>query len=448
MDEHDHLFISYAYEDHEFAEWLTLRLTAAGYRVWCDKIQLLGGESYPRDIDRAIKERTFRVLALLSHHSISKPNPVKERTLALNIAKQRHVDFLIPLNVDGLLPAELDWMTSDLTFVPFHQGWAAALGQLLKKLDSVGAPKSNMDGKRMIRGWFTDNPFVVQAPESIWTNLIEVIQLPRSLTRLHRNDSDGAWPRDWPLYRKDDQLAWVFALPPDIAGANVRVAEVDWNAQPFDQDVRLVDVVTNLIKQHLAGHAISKGIVRSPDGRELYFPLGLLPKNRLTFQGYQGRQTWVQAVGERTFRQQRGLREKCRYHLAPVFRPMLRAYTQPVVQVQIRVHLTNSDGSALDSAKALRRRKAICRRWWNHEWLSRLIGVVQWLSEGTDGLCLADTPSGRLLVSSMPIQLTARQGIDEKRLGPLPTDDDEPIDEEFEGRRAGDLAEDETDANS
>src|SRR5439155_19127005 len=128
MDEHDHLFISYAYEEHEFAEWLTLRLTAAGYRVWCDKIQLLGGESYPRDIDRAIKERTFRVLALLSHHSISKPNPVKERTLALNIAKQRHVDFLIPLNVDGLLPAELDWMTSDLTFVPFHQGWDAALG--------------------------------------------------------------------------------------------------------------------------------------------------------------------------------------------------------------------------------------------------------------------------------------------------------------------------------
>ncbi len=29
----DHLFISYAWEDRVIADWLTLRLTAAGYRV-------------------------------------------------------------------------------------------------------------------------------------------------------------------------------------------------------------------------------------------------------------------------------------------------------------------------------------------------------------------------------------------------------------------------------
>ncbi|MGD0856653.1 MAG: toll/interleukin-1 receptor domain-containing protein, partial [Dehalococcoidia bacterium] len=71
----DHLFISYATEDGELAEWLTLRLTAAGYKVWCDRVKLLGGESYPRDIDKAIKTQTFRMLALISKSSLTKENP-------------------------------------------------------------------------------------------------------------------------------------------------------------------------------------------------------------------------------------------------------------------------------------------------------------------------------------------------------------------------------------
>src|SRR5438445_9768695 len=97
----EHLLVNYATEDWALAEWLTRRLTAEGYRVWCDRFQLLGGESYPRDIELAIKTRTFRLLALLSKASLNKPNPRKERTLALNLGKERAVDFLIPLNVDG-----------------------------------------------------------------------------------------------------------------------------------------------------------------------------------------------------------------------------------------------------------------------------------------------------------------------------------------------------------
>lgn len=104
LDRH-HLFISYrGGEDGTLAEWLTLRLTALGYKVWCDRVKLLGGESYPRDIDAAIKEQTFRMVALLSVHSIAKPNPVKERTLAHSIARERG-EFIIPLNVDGLSPS-------------------------------------------------------------------------------------------------------------------------------------------------------------------------------------------------------------------------------------------------------------------------------------------------------------------------------------------------------
>lgn len=59
-DMRDHLFLSYATEDWPLAEWLTRRLTAEGYRVWCDRFKLLGGESYPKDIDMALEHETFR----------------------------------------------------------------------------------------------------------------------------------------------------------------------------------------------------------------------------------------------------------------------------------------------------------------------------------------------------------------------------------------------------
>ena len=145
----DHLFISYASEDWALAEWLTLRLTADGYRVWCNRFQLLGGEPYPRDAEDAIRNRTFRVIGLLSRASMSKPNLTNEHRFALNIARGRHIEFLIPLNVDGLSPADLDWMISGLPFIPFHESWAAGLSQLRDRLILIEAPRPLENGEQI-----------------------------------------------------------------------------------------------------------------------------------------------------------------------------------------------------------------------------------------------------------------------------------------------------------
>ena len=171
----DHLFISYAWEDGAFAEWLALKLTAEGYGVWCDRFKLLGGESYPQDIDRAIREQTFRLLALMSHSSVNKPNPLKERTLALNLARQRKEDFVIPLNVDGLGPSEVGWMLSDLSYISFHRSWADGFAQLLKKLRSLDAPRPLAeDGRAAVTDWFAERETVSPVPERLWMNLLPI----------------------------------------------------------------------------------------------------------------------------------------------------------------------------------------------------------------------------------------------------------------------------------
>src|SRR3972149_6612200 len=142
----DHLFISYATEDGELAEWLTLRLTTEGYKVWCDRVKLLGGESYPRDIDKAIKTQAFRMLALISRNSLAKENPLKERTLGHSITRQRKIDFVIPLLKDAIRSDELDWMDSDITYISFQGSWAQGLVQLIKKLRSINAPNPLSNG--------------------------------------------------------------------------------------------------------------------------------------------------------------------------------------------------------------------------------------------------------------------------------------------------------------
>src|SRR5689334_5930525 len=98
MSARDHIFISYGAEDAALADWLARKLASAGYAVWYDRLKLLGGEPWPRDIDGAIKDRTFRMLGLLSHASVQRQSPVREWTTAQSVGKDLAIpDFLIPL---------------------------------------------------------------------------------------------------------------------------------------------------------------------------------------------------------------------------------------------------------------------------------------------------------------------------------------------------------------
>ena len=247
----DHLFISYDDEDEHLAEWLALRLTAEGYAVWCDRLKLLGGESYPRDIDAAIKERSFRVIALLSHSSLHKPNPLKERTLALNIARDRKVDFILPLNVDGLAASELGWMTSDLSYISFHRSWADGFARLLKKLDTIHAPRPLGDGPQLVRDWFALSSKPDAKPERLWIILFEIHSLPKAIFRVAVEDSmTTVTQAGWPHYRNRND-PWTFE-PELPKGLNVKgVEEFYWRGANEVSGLWLPNVVTASIRKHL-----------------------------------------------------------------------------------------------------------------------------------------------------------------------------------------------------
>ena len=430
----DHLFVSYASEDGQFAKWLTLKLTVEGYKVWCDRVKLLGGESYPRDIDKAIKEQTFRVLALLSHDSIDKPNPRKERTLAHNISRERELDFIIPIKVDRIGPTELDWMTSDLTYIDFSDNWAAGFARLLEKLESLGAPRPLADGKTKVTNWVSSMSVASDRVETLWANALEVEEIPQTLFRVEFVPGEKLdWPEDWVFYKESLQVFWSFTRPDFLPeGSKTKITAFDFKLSPGDQRDTFSYIVSMLLGRHVQLFCLKKGMKQSLNKRYLYFPFGLLEQGRLRFQSYSGRATYVNAVGQRTFRLSDGRREISTYHLSPIFRPNLLRFDQPLIEVQMRLFLTDSNGAALEERQIVSRRKKICKTWWNHQWLLRLIGVASWMADGQDSLDLATNQSYRIIVSGLPMRLTVPVGIDESLLGEPSTDDETELIDEYD----------------
>jgi len=421
-----HIFISYAGEDSHLAEWLSLKLIAEGYKVWCDRIKLLGGESYPSNIDDAIKNSTFRVIALLSKYSVQKANPKKERTLALNIARERKINFMIPLNVDGLSPTELDWMTSDLTFISFSKSWAEGLKKVLNKLSSINAPKDFARARESVCEWFSIRDTPVQKEERIWTNLLPITEMPRGMYRfdiLDDVDLDSISDK-WAFYIQSPRVVWSFSKPHYYLNlATKRTASVAWESVVEYEGLNMSYVATNLIKRSIAVYCLAKGMNQESTKKYgLYFPENMFPNNRLSFVNYKQKKIPIAVVGERTFYSV-GLREKNRYHLSPSFRPLLWAFHVPVIQVNIRVYLTDLDGNPLDSRKMLSRRKRLCKDWWNYEWLSRMMAVSSWLSNSQETVNILSTDNGDLVLSGRPITLKALLGIDEDALEPIVLED-------------------------
>lgn len=419
----NHLFISYATEDSELAEWLTLRLTAEGYRVWCDRVRLLGGESYPRDIDKAIKTQTFRMLALISRNSLNKENPLKERTLGYSIGRQRKVDFVIPLSVDRMRPDELGWMDSDLTYIPFYDNWAQGLSQLVKKLRSIPAPNPLPNGARLVGSWAAQQSSLTSNQERLWTNLFEIKSLPDFIYRIVTPNDFKITDPGWIFHEQSEHILWSFEAPE----LKLEYLAVKWNDnRRIPYGVPPIDMATMLIKEHIHRLCLQKKAQETLDG-EIYLSHLTAPDGWLRFVDYKGKQSKVLATSQRTVKTSDGTRHPYRYHLSPVFRPLLRKYGTPVLELQVRLYLTDVQGKPLQPGITNRRRKRIARSWWNYQWISRIFAIARWAFNGQSTCNLAAGRSYEINVSGSPLPVVAPLGIDE-RLLKLP----ETIDEEAE----------------
>jgi hypothetical protein len=417
----DHLLISYARNDTPVAEWLARKLIAEGYRVWCDRFPSLGEDNYPDDVEAAIHTRVARVVALYSRASLDDADIVRQRAIAFGLGKQTP-EFMIPLRLESLPLEQMDQATRQLIFLPFEVNWAEGLRSLLAKLRALASPKLVPNGQGLAASTFLGRDAISDTAETIVTNYLPVERLPDRLLRFRARQALSGNALDemrvnWAFRGVSEWLFLSFQQPPASVADKHQLELVGtgfWRGIAKVEGIVTGNLVSELIRKALGIQCMRMGLQLCRQTGLHYFPDGLLPGNRLKYRWPDGRSSAISSCGERKFKRGK-IEELYRYYLAPDFYVSQDLVDDFAVLLRIRVRISDTEGSALQPRKANSRRKHLCKDWWNGEWLSRMLGVSQFL--GRDGrIVIGDQDDEQIVIGAAPALLLAPKSIDEAAL--------------------------------
>lgn len=447
----EYLFISSVDEDGAFADWLTRKLTAEDYLVWSERFKLLGGESYPDDVDDAIRNRTFRFLALYSQASLKDPEIMRQRSLALNIASERRQDFLLPLNVDGIGHTQLDQVTRALEFIPFQHNWAEGLKQLLKKLKSIDCPLSLPNGKLIAAEAFLGNDVRSDKQETLFSNCFRVHQIPKVIYRFKSQKAIqkgklNKLKAEWSYREIDSHTFLSFHSPPTSILKEYGITEKGgglWPEVEKIDGIRSVNLASELIRKALIVKCYQRGLQYCFGTKQLYFPPDLIKNNRLyLIRPDDGSKTYVFANGKR--KPPSG--GEYLHSLAPDFFVRQDLFDDLTVLIRIRVRFSDTAGKAFTTKRAIdSRRKHLCKNWWNKDWFNRTLAVSQFLAD-EEKIIIGKSQDAQIIIDATPFYINAPVGINEEGLDELSRERSELI-RNYDEFSDGDIGDDETGDN-
>lgn len=434
----DMVFLSHANpEDNEFTRWLALRLAGEGFPVWCDLTQLLGGEDFWKDAEEAIRNRTAKLLYVLSKESNRKPGPLRELAIAQKVQRDEKLDdFVIPLAVDDLRSVDFNIELTRLNAVPFRDGWHSGLVQLLAKLERDGVGTRSPFGPAAVASWWRERAnaqhTILRQPEMIVTNLYELRPAELYFHRLAVDLRDA--PIDepsipYPVERFGDHLV-SFAPAADLSprlGSGLRIVEsvgITVGSQSPTarrhrwsyRDERAT--LTKLLNQAWQNMLSARGLPTyqfATGAPAFYFKKGAVEKDTIHFTRRDGTTSRRQMVGYKTMRRPNGEQWIRHWHLALGARPT----TSPAWGFIMKPHvLFSEDGETIwDSADRLQRaRRSQCKSWWNNDWRDLNHAGVQFLANGNSTLSLAVGSSTALEVSAQPLEVRCPVSYDERTL--------------------------------
>ena len=410
-DNRTRLFISYAWENAPVAEWLARKLMCCGYSIWIDRLFLRGGCTWPEDIDDAIKNKSFRMIHLLSKYSLAKPNPSKERQLGFSISK-RCPGFLIPLNID--VPSEeLPWQLTDVQYIPFRD-WRDGFKQLILALEEAHCPKEFLQNgiEEAIRTYFPVD-VIIDKPEPIFSNVFKIKSYPRVLIRFRSEfqvPRDEAFAMGWPVFILDRAESVSFWTPPEGLASKYKISEVCKVSCELKalNEIPTYNIIKSLLSLTVYEMAKARGFTLN-DKKDLVFPK-TIGNSRYSFRCFGGEKTWFNPHG---YSNHNGLHVD--YSLS--FRPVVTTIEEEF-HVIISLHITTyyENGQQVDPAKRVSIRKAIVKSWWNHQWYMKYSGIMAYLSNGGDEIVFGTNENDKVVMSSMPITGTSPQSLADDKI--------------------------------
>lgn len=128
------VFISYARDDGEYARRLFADLKNVGFDPWLDEENLLPGQKWKPQIDKAIRESNF-FLALLSSNSVNKKGFAQHELLRALDELEKYPEsqiFLIPVRLDECQPSNSSLLA--LNRADLFPSYEAGFEKLLRAL--------------------------------------------------------------------------------------------------------------------------------------------------------------------------------------------------------------------------------------------------------------------------------------------------------------------------
>lgn len=419
----DYLVIDCAKEDETLAAWLARRLTAAGYRVWCPNLSLLGGEEGDDAVEKMISEKAFRVLSLCSQASMQNPDLTARRVLSLRISTERDTEFLIPIAVDDLQPEQLDRGTRALVQIPFHRNWAEGINQLFKKLDEIDCPRPLYDGESLALQTFFPPNLINTTSETLYSNCFSAIRLPELIRRFKPSREveryeTASWNGSWAFKWISPTKIVSFQEPPKEIADRFGLASsgsAAWRHMPDVDGILTSNLISELLRRSLYVKCIERGMQYCRDTKMYYFPWDTHNGQRLQIERPDGKKTWTKPVGEKKHWTPRAV-TYYRYSLSPDFTIQLGLGDEFAAALQIRVRSTDAEGRPLSKALIISRRKHLCKDWWNNDWFNRTLAIAQFLSNGAAEISIGTIPEQQIVFSASPLNWEVPVSINESAL--------------------------------
>ncbi len=422
----EHVLISYTPQDFVLADWLTRKLTAEGYRIWNKHLSESLVDEFPDDINHAIRDRIFCMIALFSNTSLDDSDITMQRNIAVGMDTTHSKDFVIPLRLDDFPIQKLDSQTKALTFISFETNWAKGLSKLLTRLKKNNCPKPISYGRTLSVESFLGKDVVLDEAETLHSNCFAIKVIPKIIYRFESRTSffEQELLSDislkWPFRKERSSNRFLsFFHPSEETKSKLGIVFSEgkaWETNMKVYGVNSENLIAELIKKSLQAKCHEKGLKYCEESKLFYFPSDLLTKNKLSYVKLDGSK--ASPITVCNHRKYKLSSERYWYHLAPVFSvnlEHLHLYS-PSVILTVRVQLSDMEGQPLQKSKISSRRKDLCKGWWNPEWSKRILAIAQFLANG-DHIILGDEPEQQIIIQANPISFYSTVSINEDAIG-------------------------------
>jgi hypothetical protein len=441
------IFISHATpDDNDFTKWLSLKLIALGYEVWCDLFYLDKGTDFWNSIETEIRDNACKFLIVQTVISNKRDGVLKELAVATKVKKQlKDETFIIPLAIDSNFSYDdINIELVRLNSIDFKSSWAKGLQDLLDAFEKQNVPKNAPNPNKsslLYQQIFLQGKSVIEKNEIYDSNWFPIISFPDEL-RFH--DYDWRLPKKFdvrtltfPAIRFKKYLC-TFAYEYDFmhqlpdtekydSKKTIRIPVTQILSGEYDSNL-----ITNAECQRLIVQLINKG-----------FELRMKEKVVQQYEMSKEIAYWIE----------KGTLEKDKFNKIQLVGKMLdknwhfgitaagKLYPYNVLMVSSHIFFTN-DGKTLITSKDKQHkaRRKQGAKWYNKEWREKLLAFVKYISDDENSFYLEMGSEEKITISNQPLQFLGKMSYEipntknleeETELSDLTNIDD--LEEETEG---------------